>query len=218
MSFRYRGLILAAVLFVFAGPALAIKIRTDYDHKVDFSRYKTYSWIKVETADPLWVDRIKDAIGSGLTAKGWKEVPAGGDVSISAVGTTRTKHSLETFYDHNPGWRWGGFGGGTATTTVENCRVGTLVVDMFDSGTKKLIWRGSASDVLSDKPAKNEQKLKKSVGKMFKHFPPQPAKQSASTEPLTNPAAQPGSSTPQRSLQASSSRSCNSGLRVAGLG
>jgi len=52
------------------------------------------------------------------------------------------------------GWGWrrwgGGFGDGfgTSTTTEETYKVGTLVVDLFDTNTKKLIWRGSASDTL----------------------------------------------------------------------
>jgi hypothetical protein len=50
--------------------------------------------------------------------------------------------------------------------------VGTLVVDMFDSATKKLIWRGSVSDILSNKPNKNEKELEIDVHKMFEHFPP----------------------------------------------
>jgi hypothetical protein len=43
---------------------------------------------------------------------------------------------------------------------------------MFDSRTKKLIWRGSASDTVSTKPAKNIKDLDKSVEKLFDHFPP----------------------------------------------
>ena len=50
--------------------------------------------------------------------------------------------------------------------------VGTLVVDMFDVHTKKLVWRGSASDTLSDKSDKNIKNLDKGVQKMFDHFPP----------------------------------------------
>ena len=44
----------------------------------------------------------------------------------------------------------------------------------FDTKTEKLIWRGTASDTLSSKPEKNEDKLDKSVSEMFKHFPPPP--------------------------------------------
>jgi hypothetical protein len=50
--------------------------------------------------------------------------------------------------------------------------VGTLVIDMFDTNSKKLIWRGSASDTLPDKPEKAVKDLEKSVDKMFEHFPP----------------------------------------------
>lgn len=64
-------------------------------------------------------------------------------------------------------------GFGNATTMVENYKVGTLVVDLFDSKTKTLIWRGSASDTLSNKSANNIKNLDKGVQKMFEHFPPQ---------------------------------------------
>ncbi len=30
----------------------AVDVKTDYDHKIDFSQYKTYAWAKVETANP----------------------------------------------------------------------------------------------------------------------------------------------------------------------
>ena len=51
-------------------------------------------------------------------------------------------------------------------------RSGTLVVDLFDANTKKLVWRGSSSDALSDKSDKNIKNLDKGVEKMFDHFPP----------------------------------------------
>ena len=97
-------------------------------------------------------------------------MPNGGDASIVAVGITKEKPTLHTIYDGWGGWMWGGFG--DETTEIENYTVGTLVVDIFDNSTKKLIWRGSASDVLSDKPEKNMGKLDKAVDKMFEHFPP----------------------------------------------
>lgn len=60
-----------------------------------------------------------------------------------------------------------------ATTTVENIPVGTLVVDIFDANTKKLIWRARGSDTLSGKPEKNEKKLEHRVAEIFQHFPPE---------------------------------------------
>jgi hypothetical protein len=63
-------------------------------------------------------------------------------------------------------------GMGTATTTVVPNRVGNLTVDMFQGGSKQLIWLGTASEVISSKPDKNDKKLNEAVEKMFKHFPP----------------------------------------------
>jgi hypothetical protein len=68
---------------------------------------------------------------------------------------------------------WGGMGGmGTATTTVSEYMVGTLVVDIFDAKTKALLFRGTASDEISDKTDKNIKKVDKAMDKMFKDFPP----------------------------------------------
>jgi len=45
-------------------------VKTDYSHLADFSECHTYSWIKVQASDPLWNDRIKDALNTQLSAKG----------------------------------------------------------------------------------------------------------------------------------------------------
>ncbi len=152
--------------------ALAAEVHTDYDHKADFEKYHTYSWIQAKASDSLWEDRIMGAVDSQLATKGWTKVASGGDASVAAVGTTRNEPTFTTFYDGMPGWRWRGFSATTATTTVDYNRVGTLVVDVFDSGTKQLLWRGVASDTLSSKPDKNDKKLDEAVQKMFDKFPP----------------------------------------------
>ena len=43
---------------------------------------------------------------------------------------------------------------------------------MYDAKSKRLIWRGSAEDMLSDKAVNNEKNLDRGVAKMFKTFPP----------------------------------------------
>jgi hypothetical protein len=150
-------------------------VSTDYDHHVDFAHYKTYSWGKIQTANGLWDDRVKDAIASQLSAKGWTEVPSGGDVVIAARDAIHNQQQLNTFYDGFGGRRW--FGGmGMSTTTVDNYKVGTLIVEMFDGQSKNLIWRGAVSDTLSNNQDKNIKSLDKNVQKMFGHFPPEPKK------------------------------------------
>src|SRR5258708_7323934 len=160
------------IVLLSATAAFAQQVKTDYDRSANFSQYKTYSWEKVQTQDPLMVDRIKEAVNAALTAKGWTPVESGGSVAIVAIEMTRNQQTLNTFYDgFGGGWRWGG-GFGNATTTVDNYKVGTLVVDLFDANTKRLIWRGSSSDTLSDKSDKNIKNLDKGVQTMFEHFPP----------------------------------------------
>jgi hypothetical protein len=164
-----------AMFLVLTAASFAQQVKTDYDHNANFGQYKTYSWEKVQTKDPLMVDRIKEAVNGALTAKGWTQVDSGGDVSIVAVEIMQNQQTLNTFYDgFGGGWRWGGFG--NATTTTETYQVGSLVVDLFDAKTKNLIWRGSSSDTLSNNADKNTKNLDKGVQKMFAHFPPEAKK------------------------------------------
>ena len=175
-----RTTICFALLLTMLGAAFAQHVQTDFDHHANFSQYKTYSWQEIKDRNPLWDSRIKDAVDAQLAAKGWTQVASGGDMAIVAIKTTQTQRTLQTFYDgFGGGWGWRRFGGGgfgSSTTTEQDYKEGTLVIDLYDGKNKQLIWRGSAEDTLSDKAAKNEKKLEKGVEKMFKNFPPGAAK------------------------------------------
>ena len=168
--------VLIGVMFLFAGRASAQQVKTDYDRSANFAQYKTYSWERVKTKDPLDVDRIKNAVNTALAAKGWNQVESSADVRIVAMEITRDQQTLDTLYDgFGGGWGWRRFGGGgfgEATTTTDTYKVGTVVVDLFDSRTKQLIWRGAANDTLSDNSDKNIKNLDEGVDEMFKKFPP----------------------------------------------
>ena len=92
------------IVLLLSTALLAADVKTDYDRSTDFSQYKTYSWEKVQTQDPLWVDRIKEAVNAALTAKGLTPVESGGDIAILAMEMTQNHRTLNTYYD--------GFGGG----------------------------------------------------------------------------------------------------------
>jgi hypothetical protein len=171
MKSKKAAVVLAAVMFLFTGKLSAQEVKYDFDHSADFSQYKTFSWETVQTKDPLMVARIKDSVNRTLAAKGLTLVPSGGDVAVFAVGTTEDQQTWDTFYDGiGGGRRWGGLE--DATTTVETYKVGTLVIGLFDAKTKKLVWRGSSSDTVSNDANKNTKNLDKGVTKMFKNFPP----------------------------------------------
>lgn len=175
----YKIFLVLLGLSVLASTLAAQQVKSDYDRGVNFAQYKTYSWEHVETKDPLFIDRIKSAVNSALAATGWKQVESGGDISIIAVQMTHDRQTLNTFYDgFGGGWGWRRFGGGglgdfgEATTTTDTYRVGTLLLDLYDTKTKQLVWRGSTSDTLSNNSNKNIQNLDKGVDKLFKKFPP----------------------------------------------
>jgi hypothetical protein len=168
---------LAIPLFVIAltTAVFADDVAVDYNHAKNFSQVKTYSWSKVHTADSIWDDRVKDAINKELTAKGWTQVPSGGDVALVAIEKTSIHQQYDTFYDGFGGGRRFGGGLGESTTSVDNYKVGTLIVSMFDGNSKQLIWRGTSSSDLSGDPEKNTKKLDKDIQKLFKKFPPKVA-------------------------------------------
>jgi hypothetical protein len=173
---KFQGKMLFFPLFVvlLTTAVFADHVTVDYDHAAKFGQVKTYTWSQVQTANSIWDQRVKDAINKELTAKGWTEVPSGGDVALMAVEKTSVHQQFNTFYDGFGGFRRGG-GFGESTTTSDSYKVGTLIVSMFQGDSKQLIWRGTASSDLSGNPDKNTKKLDKDVQKMLKKFPPQTA-------------------------------------------
>ena len=180
MKMLMKVVALIGLALFLASAAFAQQVKTDYDRAANFSQYKTYSWEKVQTPDPLWVDRIKAAVNAALVAKGWTQVESGGDISIVAIEIDRDHQTLNTYYDgFGGGRRWRGFGGfGESTTTSDTYTVGTLIVDLFDAKTKNLVWRGVSNGMLSNKSDKNIKSLNRGVQKLFQHFPPDALKTS----------------------------------------
>jgi hypothetical protein len=170
-----KTVLFAGVALAVAGGAWAQDVKIDYDKAANFGAIKTFS-IKLGTSwgNPIGEKRVMDEFTQALTEKGWKLAPAGeADAEVVVHGASQVKRDLNTFYSGTGGYRYRGFGGtGTATTTVNEYTVGTLVVDIFGAKDKNLMWRGIAQDELSDKTEKNIKKLAKASDKMFKDFPP----------------------------------------------
>src|ERR1700760_4501160 len=126
MNFR-KLLVIALFVTAITTTMLADDVSVDYDHAANFKQIKTYSWSNVKTANSIWDQRVKDAVDQQLAAKGWMKVASGGDVNLVAVEKTSVQQQYETSYNGFGGWRR--FGGlGETTTTVDNYKVGTLIV------------------------------------------------------------------------------------------
>lgn len=170
------------MLFVFltmaagASRGWAQEVSTDFDPTTNFAALRTYYWEKSNPVpgNDITNDRIVSSINQWLMAKGWSEAPKGqADVAIAVHVATMPHQTLETFYPSGwGGWGWGGWGG-MSSTEVRTYLKGTLIVDMFDARTNKLIWRGTATDTISDDQEKNAKHIQKAIRKMFeKKFPP----------------------------------------------
>jgi len=174
---RVPRIIAVFVCILFATSfAFAHKVRVDYDHSANFSKYKTFMWMeKPETENPLMDDRIVSAVNAQLSAKGLEPVITGADLSVRARSSIQQKQVVNTFYDGwgwGPGWGWGWGGPGWATTYVDTYLEGTTVVDLFDAASEKAIWRGVTTGSVSDKLDKASRKTTKLIAEMFESYPP----------------------------------------------
>jgi len=170
---KLRTLVLISVVALAApGCGYSIKTMTDYDRNVNFENYHTFFMMKGSSSgNPLLDQRVNEDVRGVLVTKGWAEVPEGqGRAAVVVHSATKTKHSYETFYDGWGGWRWGGLR--TATTYIEDYKVGSVAIDIFDASTKQLIWRGGATDALTENADENASITNEAITKLFRHFPP----------------------------------------------
>jgi len=170
--------VFVCVLFVTTF-AFAHKVRVDYDHSVNFAKYKTFMWVeKPQTENPLMDDRIVNAVNAQLSARGLELVTTNADMSIKATQSIQAIPIFNTIYDGGGWggpcwgacWGWGG-GPGFATTYVNTYLEGTTTVDLFDTASGKAIWRGVATGGVSSKPEKNSAKTAKVITEMFEGYP-----------------------------------------------
>jgi hypothetical protein len=171
--------ILAAALFgaaIAAVPVMAQTVTIDYDHTVNFLKFRTYTWEKVHATDPGVEDRLTVALNRDLAAKYMTEVSKGGDVTITAVDATQDKQELTDFYNGISGfsWQrsWGSAGFLDTQPTLQDVPLNTLVIDMYDTKTHKLLWRGSVTEPEVKSEDKNEQTVDKAVTQLINQYPP----------------------------------------------
>ena len=171
---------LATVLFgaaVAGAPLMAQTVTIDYDHTVNFAKFRTFTWDKVHATDPGVEDRITIAVNRDLAGRYMTEAGSGGDVTITAVEATQNKQEFGTFYDSlgqftwQRGWGAGGFMDNAAS--LADIPVDTLVVDMYDTKTHKLLWRGTVTEPASTgNEDKNDEKIDKAVTVLIGKYPP----------------------------------------------
>ena len=193
MSARFVHVITLRMALAFAAAVLpatafAQQVNSDFDRSADFSKYKTFAYkVCMNIDNPLVDKRIVAGLEGALALEGLTKADGDADVNVTYHSSTTEDVVIDTTswgYGYGPGWAWGhggygyGYGGGpvSSTTTVRKYTRGTLVIDIWDARTKELVWRGTASDSVSDDPQKNEKKVQKALQKLFKLYPPETKK------------------------------------------
>jgi len=179
-------------LCLFLTGMLQAQVKSDYDKTIDFTKYKTYSFAGWQNdSDKLINDldktRILDAFKAEFDARNMTLVEDNADavVTLFLVIDNKTSTTAYTNYmggmgmGYGYGWGMGmGAGMGTSTTTYSenDYEVGTLVVDVYDAGTKKLAWQGVLQKTINEKASKREKTIPKNAAKIMKQYPVPAAK------------------------------------------
>jgi Domain of unknown function (DUF4136) len=160
---------LALAICLISTIATGQQVSVNYNHSQSFTQYHTYAWAsdnanKVQNS--ILAQVAEQDINSALQGKGLKMVQENQnpDLIVTANGGMREQTSYTAM-----GMR--GFGGGMGSITPEQNVEGTLIVDLYETKTKSLAWRGIAQDTLNKNGNKNQQLVQKAITKMFKQWP-----------------------------------------------
>jgi len=158
-----------------------VRVVSDYDSKVDFSKYKTFAFYKkgIDKASVSDLDkkRIMRAIEAELLAKGFTK-SSNPDMLISIFTKSREQVNVT---DNNFGWGLGwGFGWGfnpwfygRQNINVNQYTEGTLFIDFIDKNKKELIWQGIGSGAMKmSSVEKKEERIKEFVREIISTYPP----------------------------------------------
>lgn len=171
----------AVVLSALALTACAstMTVSSHVERGLDFTRYRTWDWGPADTlptgdprldANPFFKDHVQGAVEKALAGRGLggptAETP---DLLIhyhAAINQRLNVTSADTRY---------GYGYEDSGSAVGEYEAGTLVIDIVDARTKRVIWRGWAQDTVEDS-LKSEDKMAKqideAVTRMLTQLPP----------------------------------------------
>jgi hypothetical protein len=163
----------------FAAACATMRVGSYVERGTDFSRYHTYSWGPADALpigdprldnNPIFRDYLQGAVERGLTKHNLLLVPdsARPDLLIHFHGSVRQIFDVAAAdRDHGVGM--------ASEISVVDYDEGTLVIDLVDARTNRLVWRGWAIDSLSgilDSQGRMEKKLNQAVTTMLANFKP----------------------------------------------
>lgn len=161
----------------------------DYDASRDFAGYRSWAWeepaLHYRPDDPrvksdLTEQRIRQAVADQLDQRGLRPVQKGAqaDVKVRAYLIVEDRQrEITTNYGGAWGGYWGGYWGGPMynETRSVDYKVATIQVDLFDGRDGKLVWRGSAEQMMNSYPPSPQERnaaIQKTVMTLMSNYPP----------------------------------------------
>jgi hypothetical protein len=151
----------------------------DSDDTFDFTGRRTYAWIAGAPApSDITQGRIEAGVDAWMAARGLQRVESGAaDLKVATfVGgrsEVRSTGSSATV-GVSRGTSRGRVGMGTTMgPQVYEVAIGTLVVEISDGETERVVWRARAEKSLSNDPQKNAVAIEEALEKAFAEFPPE---------------------------------------------
>lgn len=167
--------ILAAVIMTSCS---SVQIAYDYDKQVDFTKFKTYTFTEESKNMPIGqlnLERMLSAVETELAAKGFSQ-SENPDVLIDMHMTAKKRTEATAYNTGGYGYGRYGYGGGFSTTQVsyDEYTDGTLLINMVDKSTEKIVWQGRGTKTLDENAsaAKRESNINYSVKQIFTKYPP----------------------------------------------
>lgn len=170
---KLSKLLFLPIIALLAVSCVSVRVTTDYDTKVDFSKYKTFAFYKkgIDKAPISDLDkkRIMRAIEAELIAKGMKK-SSSPDVLVSLFTKSRERINVN---DNRFGGFWYPWYYGPSPMRVSQHTEGTLFVDLLDAGKKELVWQGIGTGALSvSNVERKEARIKEFVKEIMAKYPP----------------------------------------------
>lgn len=184
----HRLLMLATLVLLSA--CQGVPVERDFDRSRDFAAYRSWSWqepaLQYRPDDPriksdLTEQRIRQVLAEQLEQRGLRPAQDSrvGDLKVQVwLIVEQRQEQVSTSYGGYWGGYWSGYWGGPAMVETRNLdyKVATLQVDLLDGQDGKLVWRGSAEQVMRrapENPTEREQALRTTLAEILKQYPPQ---------------------------------------------
>ncbi|HEU4929094.1 MAG TPA: DUF4136 domain-containing protein [Candidatus Krumholzibacteria bacterium] len=180
---RIRAMAAAAASLLFLGCS-QYDIKSDYDLDSNFAAFRTYAWMTPATTsegatsantaiqrNTLLDKRIRSAVDAAMASKGFTVNDENPDVLVVYHTGMQNKVDVTDWGYSYAGSYWGWAG---RDIDVYNYTEGTLIVDLVNSQTKQLAWRGSATGVVEPgrSPEEVQERINDVVTKIFDNYPP----------------------------------------------